>query len=71
MNRVNMRREFFFVSPGEVREVLGRVGRDHVVQWTDTAEAIEWRQSRADQDRADVRPEQRERVNVALPGRRR
>ncbi|MGI8700101.1 MAG: DUF4041 domain-containing protein [Nocardioidaceae bacterium] len=71
VNRVNMRREFFFVSPGEVREVLGRVGRDHVVQWTDTAEAIEWRQSRADQDRADVRPAQRERVNVAIPGRRR
>lgn len=70
VNRVNMRREFFFVSPGEVRKVLGRVGRDHVVQWTDTAEAIEWRRSRADQDRADVRPAQRERVNVALPSKR-
>ena len=56
VNLVNMRREFFFVSPAEVREVLRRVGRDHIVQWTETAEAIEWRQSRASKGMAGLIP---------------
>lgn len=54
VNRVNMRREFFFVSPSEVREVLQQVGRDHIVEWTEAAEAIEWRQSTAAGPGADT-----------------
>lgn len=54
VNRVNLRREFFFVSPTDVRKVLRRIGGEHVVQWTEIAAAIEWRQSRAKQDRSGV-----------------
>ena len=46
VNRVNLRREFFYVSPAAVREVLLEIGRDYVLEYTDTAEALEWRQSR-------------------------
>ncbi len=45
VNRVNLRREFFFVSPAAVRQALTQIGRDHVLEYTDTAEALEWRQS--------------------------
>ncbi|QJY47926.1 DUF4041 domain-containing protein [Pseudonocardia broussonetiae] len=46
VNRVNLRREFFYVSPAAVREVLLEIGRDHILEYKDTAEALEWRQSR-------------------------
>jgi stress response protein SCP2 len=54
VNRVNLRREFFYVSPAAVREVLIEIGRDHILEYKDTAEALEWRQSRdgASPDRA-------------------
>lgn len=54
VNCVNMRREFFYVGLAEVREVLRRVGHDHIVQWTETAEAMEWRQSNARRDVAHL-----------------
>lgn len=47
VNRVNLRREFFQVSPAEVREALLRIGRDHVLEYHEAAEALEWRQSLA------------------------
>ena len=47
VNRVNLRREFFYVSPAAVREVLLQIGRDYILEYKDTAEALEWRQSRA------------------------
>ncbi|MDN5931154.1 MAG: GIY-YIG nuclease family protein, partial [Pseudonocardia sp.] len=46
VNRVNLRREFFYVSPAAVREVLIEIGRDPLLEYKDTAEALEWRQSR-------------------------
>ena len=45
VNRVNLRREFFAVSPAAVRDVLLELGRDYLLEFKDTAEALEWRQS--------------------------
>ncbi|KAA5835214.1 DUF4041 domain-containing protein [Saccharopolyspora hirsuta] len=45
VNLVNPRREFFYATPAEVRELLLELGDDHVLEYTDTAEAIEWRAS--------------------------
>ncbi|WP_433803803.1 GIY-YIG nuclease family protein [Actinomycetospora sp. CA-084318] len=45
-NRVNLRREFFRATPAEVLEVLGRTeAREHVLEYTEFAEAEEWRTS--------------------------
>jgi hypothetical protein len=45
VNLVNMRREFFRVSPAEVRDVL-LAGLDAtIVNWVDQPEALEWHQS--------------------------
>lgn len=49
VNRVNLRREFFYVSPAAVREVLLEIGRDYILEYKDVAEALEWRQSKAGQ----------------------
>lgn len=56
VNRVNLRREFFYVSPAAVREVLLEIGRDYILEYKDVAEALEWRQSKAGQpaDPADA-----------------
>ncbi|WP_433265274.1 DUF4041 domain-containing protein [Actinosynnema sp. CS-041913] len=45
VNLVNARREFFYATPAEVRELLVGIGNDHVLQFTETAEAVEWRAS--------------------------
>lgn len=47
VNRVNLRREFFRVSPAEVRDALLRHEHDHVLEYHESAEALEWRQSLA------------------------
>ena len=44
VNRVNLRREFFYTSPSEVRELLGSVAGD-LVQYEEVPEAAEYRQS--------------------------
>jgi stress response protein SCP2 len=49
VNRVNRRREFFRVSLTEVRAALEKVGKNHVVEFRELAEAPEWRQSQAQQ----------------------
>lgn len=60
VNLVNMRREFFYVTPAEVREALADIGNDHVLEYNDDAEAIEWRASapgrRDDTARATITP---------------
>jgi bifunctional DNA-binding transcriptional regulator/antitoxin component of YhaV-PrlF toxin-antitoxin module len=44
LNRANSRKEFFFATPAEVREVLlAKVG--NILEFTEQAEAIEYRQS--------------------------
>lgn len=51
MNRVNLRREFFYASPAEVREVLERIGVQRLIEYSEIPEAAEWRASR---ERSDV-----------------
>lgn len=46
VNRVNLRREFFYATPAEVREVLERIGGQHLIEYTELPEAAEWRASR-------------------------
>lgn len=45
VNMVNPRREFFYATPGEVRDLLVELGDDHVLEYSETAEAVEWRAS--------------------------
>jgi hypothetical protein len=47
VNRVNARREFFYVAPAEVRDALAEFAGQHLVEFTDEPEALEWRASRA------------------------
>jgi hypothetical protein len=44
VNYVNMRREFFMVTPAEIHDILIELG-ESIVTWTDDAEALEWHQS--------------------------
>ena len=44
VNLVNLRREFFRVTPAEVRDVLAQ-REAAIIRWTDDPEATEWRQS--------------------------
>ncbi|MFD7920939.1 DUF4041 domain-containing protein [Streptomyces sp. NPDC059740] len=46
VNRVNQRREFFYTTPAEVRTALERLAGQHLLEFTETAEAPEWRASR-------------------------
>ncbi|HEY3871218.1 MAG TPA: DUF4041 domain-containing protein [Actinocrinis sp.] len=45
VNRVNHRREFFRTTPGEVRDALTRFGGQHLLEFHEEAEALEWRAS--------------------------
>jgi hypothetical protein len=44
VNRVNKRREFFYATPSEVKNVLVELAGD-LLEYTETAEAVEYRQS--------------------------
>jgi hypothetical protein len=46
VNQVNLRREFFYATPGEVREALERIAGSHLLEYTEVPEAQEFRQSR-------------------------
>ncbi|MEU5001151.1 DUF4041 domain-containing protein [Streptomyces sp. NPDC021622] len=45
VNRVNLRREFFHVSPHEVRDALARYAGQHLLEFHEDADAPEWRAS--------------------------
>ncbi|SDL78590.1 Meiotically up-regulated gene 113 [Glycomyces sambucus] len=45
VNRVNQRREFFYVSPEQVRDELAKLEGEHLLEYTDHPEAYEWRAS--------------------------
>jgi hypothetical protein len=45
LNLVNPRREFFYATPAEVKDLLVALGDDHVLEYNDIAEAAEWRAS--------------------------
>ncbi|WP_237771546.1 GIY-YIG nuclease family protein [Kribbella sp. ALI-6-A] len=44
VNRVNLRREFFYATPAEVRSLLSAVAGD-LLEFTESAEAFEYHQS--------------------------
>ncbi|HET6286221.1 MAG TPA: DUF4041 domain-containing protein [Amycolatopsis sp.] len=46
VNMVNPRREFFYATPARVKELLTGLGDDHILEYKDTADAVEWRASR-------------------------
>ena len=46
VNRVNNRKEFFYVTPAEVRTALQRFVGEHLVEFTETPQALEWRAGR-------------------------
>jgi hypothetical protein len=39
------RKEFFYVSPGEVRDALERSAGQHLIEFTEEPQALEWRAS--------------------------
>lgn len=45
VNMVNMRREFFYATPAEVKTALIELGNEHILEYNDDAEALEWRAS--------------------------
>ena len=45
VNQVNHRREFFRATPAEVRDALARLGGQHLLEFHEEAEALEWRAS--------------------------
>ncbi|MFD4956505.1 DUF4041 domain-containing protein [Streptomyces sp. NPDC058451] len=47
VNRVNARKEFFRVTPAEVRDALQRYAGQHLVEFTEEPQALEWRASKA------------------------
>ena len=47
VNKVNLRREFFYADPAQVREVLTKIADQHLVEFREVPEALEWRASGA------------------------
>lgn len=47
VNLVNLRREFFYATPTEVRDLLASIEGNNLLSFEDTSEASEWRQSEA------------------------
>ena len=53
VNLVNLRREFFRVTPAQVRDALLR-HQGSIIEWVDHPEAAEWRQSETTRRRASI-----------------
>jgi hypothetical protein len=47
VNKVNSRREFFYASPEQVRDLLQQIAGQHLLAYHETPEALEWRASGA------------------------
>lgn len=45
VNLVNQRREFFYATPGEVRQVLEELGGEFLLEYNELPEAMEWYES--------------------------
>lgn len=56
VNLVNPRREFFYATPGEVREALGILGGQQLLEFHEVPEATEWRASGGSGRRDDTVP---------------
>lgn len=53
INRVNARREFFRVTPGEVKDAMQELAGD-LLEFADVPEALEYRQSLTEQGQRDI-----------------
>jgi hypothetical protein len=57
VNLVNQQREFFYASPAEVRDILAAVAGQHLLEYHETPDAVEWHTSqRSRQDQATTTP---------------
>jgi hypothetical protein len=45
VNRVNLRREFFRATPAEVRDLISQFAGQHLLEYREVPEALEWRAS--------------------------
>lgn len=50
VNRVNLRREFFYTTPTDVLQILQRLTDEHILEYRETPEALEWRASKQPAD---------------------
>jgi hypothetical protein len=57
VNKVNQHREFFRTTPARVRELLAEAAGSHLLEFTESAEALEWRASGAEATLAPLPPE--------------
>jgi stress response protein SCP2 len=57
VNKVNQHREFFRVTPTEVRDLLADAAGSHLLEYTEAASALEWRASGAEVTAAPLPPE--------------
>ncbi|MGW2860477.1 DUF4041 domain-containing protein [Streptomyces sp. NPDC001205] len=46
VNQVNSRKEFFYATPAEVRDALQRFSGQHLIEFTEEPQALEWRAGR-------------------------
>ncbi|WTN42354.1 GIY-YIG nuclease family protein [Streptomyces sp. NBC_00631] len=46
VNQVNSRKEFFHATPAEVRDALQRFAGQHLIEFTEEPQALEWRAGR-------------------------
>lgn len=46
VNQVNNRKEFFYATPAEVRDALQRFAGQHLIEFTEEPQALEWRAGR-------------------------
>jgi hypothetical protein len=47
VNQVNLRREFFYATPAQVRDLLGEIAGQHLLEYRELPAALEWRASSA------------------------
>jgi len=64
VNLVNLRREYFYITPKEVREVLTKIGSQQLLEFHEVPEAAEWRASGGSQRMKGIL-EQYEQINLA------
>ena len=57
VNKINQHREFFRTTPGHVRQLLAQAAGSHLLEFTETAEALEWRASGSEVTAAPIPPE--------------
>lgn len=54
LNMVNIRREFFYATPQEVRDVLMKIGGQQLLEFNEMPEAVDWRTSGGEKRRDEL-----------------